>query len=393
MIEPANPELVYVPVYNPSWAYGPWPYPAYPPYYYPPPPAYGYGAALATGFMFGVGVAAAGAMFGGWNWGGHGNNYVNVNVNRAVTIDNNFNHGRYPDGVWQHDPVHRDGVPYRNAATADRFNQNRPGAAHRNQFRGQLDGGQRAGEPATVRTTRSVRRARIAAARSTAWIAAAARSTARPRAAMANSRGHHRGVDAADSAGAETGVLAAANAVAEDGDERNDFSSGPARPRSGRGTCHRRESAAGVAQGFATPDDAADALANAIRHDDEAALASMIGPNWRSLLPRRADDVAHQRDTFLANWDAQHSSAITPDGNKAVLQIGVNGWTVPLPLVKEGGAWHFDFDAAKKEILARQIGRNELTVVQTLLAIVDAQRDYADARPDENRHAATMRGA
>jgi uncharacterized membrane protein YgcG len=149
VIEPASPELVYVPVYNPVWAYGPWPYPAYPPYYYPPAPAYGYGAALATGFMFGVGVAAAGAMFGSWNWAGHGNNYVNVNVNRATTIDNNFNHGRYPNGVWQHDPLHRDGVPYRNASTADLFGQNRPGAADRNQFRGQLDGGQRAGEPAT----------------------------------------------------------------------------------------------------------------------------------------------------------------------------------------------------------------------------------------------------
>ena len=148
VIEPANPELIYVPVYNPVWAYGPWPYPAYPPYYYPPPPAYGYGAALATGFMFGVGVAAAGAMFGGWNWAGHGNNYVNVNVNRATTIDNNFNGGRYPNGTWQHDATHRDGVPYRNAATAERYGQTRPGAADRNQFRGQLDGGQRAGEPA-----------------------------------------------------------------------------------------------------------------------------------------------------------------------------------------------------------------------------------------------------
>ena len=40
MIEPANPEMIYVPYYNPTWAYGPWPYPAYPPFYYPPPPNY-----------------------------------------------------------------------------------------------------------------------------------------------------------------------------------------------------------------------------------------------------------------------------------------------------------------------------------------------------------------
>ena len=141
VIEPANPQLIYVPYYNPTWAYGPWPYPAYPPYYYPPPPAYNYGAALATGFMFGVGVAAAGAMFGSWNWN-HGSGYgnVNVNVNNATNIDRNFNASHYPNGNWQHDPAHRDGVPYRDAGTADRYGQNRSGAAERAQFRGELEG-------------------------------------------------------------------------------------------------------------------------------------------------------------------------------------------------------------------------------------------------------------
>ena len=140
VIEPANPELIYVPYYNPTWAYGPWPYPAYPPVYYPPPP--NYGAALATGMMFGVGVAAGAAMFGGWHWGwsggGWGNSYTTVNVNRATTISaNNFDANRYRDGQWQHDPAHRDGVPYRTSAERERYNQARPGAQQREQFRGQ----------------------------------------------------------------------------------------------------------------------------------------------------------------------------------------------------------------------------------------------------------------
>ena len=97
VIEPANPEVIYVPYYNPAWAYGPWPYPAYPPVYYPPPPAYG--AALMTGMMFGIGLAAGSAMFGGWNWG-HGNSYVNVNVNKATSISaNNFNANHYANGA------------------------------------------------------------------------------------------------------------------------------------------------------------------------------------------------------------------------------------------------------------------------------------------------------
>ncbi|WP_421996906.1 DUF3300 domain-containing protein [Reyranella sp.] len=147
VVEPTNPEVIYVPYYNPTWAYGPWPYPAYPPVYYPPPP--NYGAALMTGMMFGLGVAAGAAMFGGWHWGwngsGWGNSYTTVNVNRATTISaNNFNASRYRNGEWTHDPAHRAGVPYRTPAERQRYNQVRPGAQQREQFRGQLDGTNRA---------------------------------------------------------------------------------------------------------------------------------------------------------------------------------------------------------------------------------------------------------
>lgn len=143
VIEPTNPEVLYVPYYNPAWAYGPWPYPAYPPPYYPPPP--NYGQALMTGMMFGLGVAAGSAMFGGWHWGygggGWGSSYTTVNVNKATNISvNNFNADRYRNGQWNHDPAHRDGVPYRTPAERQEYRQNRPDAQQREQFRGQLDG-------------------------------------------------------------------------------------------------------------------------------------------------------------------------------------------------------------------------------------------------------------
>ena len=160
VIEPANPELIYVPYYNPTWVYGTWPYPAYPPVYYPPPP--NYGAALMTGMMFGLGIAAGAAMFGGWHWGygggGWGNSYTTVNVNRATSITNNFNADRYRNGQWNHDPAHRDGVPYyRTPAEQARFNQVRPGAQQREQFRGQLDGTNRA-DAATNRSQAATNR-------------------------------------------------------------------------------------------------------------------------------------------------------------------------------------------------------------------------------------------
>jgi hypothetical protein len=116
VIEQADPQVVYVPTYNPVVVYGAPVYP-YPPIYYPPP----YAAAVT----FGVGVFMGAMWSGGWGWGcgWGGSSYVNINVN------NNFNRVSHYNNVnnigrgnsWQHDPQHRGGTPYRDRATADRF--------------------------------------------------------------------------------------------------------------------------------------------------------------------------------------------------------------------------------------------------------------------------------
>jgi hypothetical protein len=132
-IEPANPAVIYVPAYNPTVVYGTWGYPTYPPYYWPPAPAYYPGAALATGLAFGVGLAAAGAIFGNCNWGGGD---VNINVNKAANIDRNFDRTKVQGGKWQHDASHRQGVAYRDNASREKFANNVSGANGRGDFRG-----------------------------------------------------------------------------------------------------------------------------------------------------------------------------------------------------------------------------------------------------------------
>jgi hypothetical protein len=150
-IEPANAQVIYVPAYNPTVVYGAWSYPAYPPYYWPPYPAYypGYypGAALATGFAFGIGIAAAGAIFSDCNscWGGGD---VNINVDKATNINRNFDRNKVQGqgGRWQHDASHRQGVAYRDNATRDKFAGQSPGAGRRDQYRGRgTDTGTRLG--------------------------------------------------------------------------------------------------------------------------------------------------------------------------------------------------------------------------------------------------------
>jgi hypothetical protein len=136
-IQPTDPQVVYVPTYDPNTAYGQWSNPSYPPTYYPT------GGALLSGLTWGLGIAAAGAMFGGWNWGyGGSGSYMNINASRATTIDRNFNRANVgTGGRWQHDVNHRKGVAYRDPATRQQYGQTRPGADQRQQFRGQVDAG------------------------------------------------------------------------------------------------------------------------------------------------------------------------------------------------------------------------------------------------------------
>jgi Protein of unknown function (DUF3300) len=144
-IEPADPQVVYVPTYDPNTAYGQWSNPGYPPTYYPT------GGALLSGLTWGLGFAAARAMFGGWNWGG-GGGYMNINASRAVNIDRNFNRANVGTGNrWQHDVNHRKGVAYRDSATRQQYGQARPGADQRQQFRGQSQRPGGAGNVASAR--------------------------------------------------------------------------------------------------------------------------------------------------------------------------------------------------------------------------------------------------
>jgi hypothetical protein len=131
IIEPAQPDTVYVPYYDPAVAYGGWPYPAYPPYYFPAP-GYIAGGLIATGLAFGAGYAIRRWASGGNFWGG-GVNWGNRNIvaNRSVTINNIGN-------KWEHNPKHRQGVRYSNANVQQKFGNNsiRAGSGERQDFRG-----------------------------------------------------------------------------------------------------------------------------------------------------------------------------------------------------------------------------------------------------------------
>jgi DUF2950 family protein len=131
--------------------------------------------------------------------------------------------------------------------------------------------------------------------------------------------------------------------------------------------------AAHAEKNFSTPDAAMNAFGDAVINNQEAALQSIFGHDFRQLIPPVGADV---RDRFIDEWGISHTVQ-SVDATHARVVVGNDGWTFPIPLVKSAQGWHFDTHAGVEEMRVRRIGRNELAVIQTMLAIYDAQREYA----------------
>jgi len=142
---------------------------------------------------------------------------------------------------------------------------------------------------------------------------------------------------------------------------------------------------------FASPEAAAKALADAVRARDAQALLAVVGPASKDWL-FSGDVVADRNDwaKFLGAYDKKNG--IGKEGEtRATLIVGDDNWPFPAPLKMQGGKWGFDAAAGREEITKRRVGHNELDTLQTLMAIVDAQREYAAADPDQSGFSAYAR--
>lgn len=129
-------------------------------------------------------------------------------------------------------------------------------------------------------------------------------------------------------------------------------------------------------KGFATPEEAIKAVIAAARNNDDRELIAIFGPSAKDII-FSGDAVAdkQRREGFLKAYD-EKNSLVSEKGGMVVV-IGKDEWPFPIPIAKRGERWYFDTAAGKEEILNRRIGENELSTIQTCLAIVDAEREYA----------------
>lgn len=107
VIKPTNPQVVYVPTYDPTVVYGVWAYPAMPPVYLPPPPGYAFASGVAAGVGFGIGIAVTDALWGNCDWNNHN---VNINVNHYNHINVNHQITAHGSTTWRHDSIRSAGI-------------------------------------------------------------------------------------------------------------------------------------------------------------------------------------------------------------------------------------------------------------------------------------------
>jgi hypothetical protein len=137
-------------------------------------------------------------------------------------------------------------------------------------------------------------------------------------------------------------------------------------------------SAAIAQEDYQSPQAAVDALVATARSGDQKAALVVLGRDGADIISsgdKVSDEAVRQR--FVASYDARHQ--VVQEGNrKAILLIGDKDYPFPVPLIRNrNGTWSFDTDTGREEILFRRIGHDELSAIQTCLAYVDAQNEYA----------------
>ena len=131
-------------------------------------------------------------------------------------------------------------------------------------------------------------------------------------------------------------------------------------------------------QSYPTPEDAAAGLAAAVKSGPGRAILKVLGSAAADIVSS-GDEVADAdiRQRFTSIYETKHS--IKAEGNKkATLMLGPDDFPFPIPLVNTRTGWEFDTAEGRIEVLYRRIGRNELDAIQTSLAFVDAENEYAD---------------
>jgi hypothetical protein len=136
---------------------------------------------------------------------------------------------------------------------------------------------------------------------------------------------------------------------------------------------------------FDTPDQAADALLAAAESFDVPALKEILGPDSEDIISSEDPVMDKNRAVAFAGKGKEKKSIDKKNANHAILMVGNDNLTLPIPIVKNKGKWSFDTKVGREEVLNRRIGSNELDAITILRGFDEAQHEYAQALHDDSK--------
>jgi hypothetical protein len=127
---------------------------------------------------------------------------------------------------------------------------------------------------------------------------------------------------------------------------------------------------------FASAEEAGRALFAAMQVEDEQAPLSILGPVGKEVLSSGdPEEDLNARVGFVVKYQEMHRFVTEANGTVSLI-VGAENWPFPIPLVNNHGTWFFDTAAGKDEIVFRRIGKNELSALDALRELVEAQKQY-----------------
>ena len=139
------------------------------------------------------------------------------------------------------------------------------------------------------------------------------------------------------------------------------------------------------AKRFASPEQAAEGLIAAARAGDSEAILAVLGPEAQELVRSGDAEADKQGRARFVRAYGEANKLVKVEDELTLLVIGKDEWIFPIPIVKDAAGWYFDSREGKEEILNRRIGRNELSAIQAVRAYADAQREYYQRNPQNDK--------
>ena len=139
------------------------------------------------------------------------------------------------------------------------------------------------------------------------------------------------------------------------------------------------------AKRFASPEQAVQELIASARAGDSAAILAVLGPDAKELVQSGDAEADREGRARFVKAYGEANKLVKVADTLTLLVIGKDEWVFPIPMVKDTAGWYFDTREGKEEILNRRIGRNELSAIHAAQAYVDAQREYYERNPQNDK--------